>query len=76
MTGGPGPRAAPPRLDRSRDAPLFGADVALQKARVPTEMHLYAHGGHAFGLRRTELPITEWPQLVEKWLVSIGMLSN
>jgi hypothetical protein len=39
-------------------------------------MHLYAHGGHAFGLRRTELPITEWPQLVEKWLVSIGMLSN
>ena len=24
--------------------------VALQKAGVPTEMHLYAQGGHAFGL--------------------------
>jgi len=39
--------------------------VALQKAGVPAEMHLYPHGGHAFGLRQTELPITEWPQLVE-----------
>jgi len=48
--------------------------VALRKAKVPVEMHLYAHGGHAFGLRRTELPITEWPQLVEKWLATIGML--
>jgi acetyl esterase/lipase len=50
--------------------------VALQKAHVPTEMHLYAHGGHAFGLRRSTLPITEWPQLVETWLVTIGMISN
>ena len=31
--------------------------VALQKAGVPTEMHLYAQGGHAFGLRPTKLPI-------------------
>ena len=37
-------------------------------------MHLYAHGGHAFGLRRTEQPITEWPQLVEEWLGTIGMI--
>ncbi len=50
--------------------------IALQKAHVPTEMHLYAHGGHAFGLRRSRLPITEWPQLEETWLVTIGMISN
>ncbi len=50
--------------------------IALQKAGVPTEMHLYAHGGHAFGLRRTALPITEWPSLVEKWLGTIGMIAN
>ncbi|MFZ3214479.1 MAG: alpha/beta hydrolase [Candidatus Acidiferrales bacterium] len=47
--------------------------IALKNAGVPVEMHLYARGGHAFGLRRTELPITEWPRLVEKWLVTIGM---
>jgi acetyl esterase/lipase len=49
--------------------------VALQKAGVPTEMHLYAKGGHAFGLRAGNLPIGRWPELVETWLHSIGMLS-
>ena len=50
--------------------------IALKDARVPVEMHLYAHGGHAFGLRRTKFPITEWPLLVEGWLQSIGMTSG
>jgi acetyl esterase/lipase len=48
--------------------------IALKNAGVPVEMHLYAHGGHAFGLRRTDLPITGWPQLVETWLGTIGMM--
>jgi acetyl esterase/lipase len=47
--------------------------TALRKAGVPAEMHLYAEGGHAFGLRRTTFPITGWPQLVEAWLRTIGM---
>jgi len=50
--------------------------TALAKARVPAEMHLYAHGGHAFGLRRTGLPITDWPALAEVWLRTIGMLPD
>jgi acetyl esterase/lipase len=48
--------------------------IALKKAGVPAEMHLYAQGNHAFGLRRTKLPITGWPQLVETWLATIGMI--
>ena len=48
--------------------------IALKDAGVPTEMHLYAHGGHGFGLRRdTEFPITEWPLLAERWLRTIGI---
>ena len=50
--------------------------VALKKAGVPVEMHLYAQGGHAFGLRRTKFPITGWPQLVETWLGTIGIISE
>jgi acetyl esterase/lipase len=50
--------------------------IALKKAGVPVEMHLYAQGGHGFGLRHPELPIGEWPQLVEKWLGTIGMISK
>jgi len=48
--------------------------IGLKNAGVPVEMHLYAHGGHAFGLRRTDQPITEWPDLMEKWLQTIGMI--
>jgi acetyl esterase/lipase len=50
--------------------------MALKKAGVPVEMHLYAQGGHAYGLRRTKFPITRWPQLVETWLRTIGMTSQ
>ena len=50
--------------------------IALKNAGVPVEMHLYAEGGHAFGLRRTRFPITKWPQLMETWLGTIGMTSK
>ena len=49
--------------------------IALQKAGVPVEMHLYAHGGHAFGLRRTKDPITAWPDLAEKWMRTIRIVN-
>lgn len=48
--------------------------AALAKAHVPAELHLYAHGGHAFGLRRTQAPITAWPELAAAWLRTIGVL--
>jgi len=47
--------------------------IALKKAGIPVEMHLYAQGEHAFGLRHPEFPVGEWPRLVEKWLGTIGM---
>jgi len=50
--------------------------IALKNAGVPVEMHLYAQGGHAFGLRPTKFPVTAWPQLVETWLETIGMISK
>ncbi len=61
-------------VDRVEDSLSYYA--ALKKAGVPVEMHLYAHGGHAFGLRRTKLPVTAWPQLLETWLGTIGMISE
>jgi acetyl esterase/lipase len=50
--------------------------IALKKAEVPVEMHLYAEGGHAFGLRPTRFPITRWPRLVETWLTALGMIAE
>jgi acetyl esterase/lipase len=48
--------------------------LALKNAKVPAEMHLYAEGGHGYGLRRTKLPVTAWPASVETWLQTIKML--
>ena len=48
--------------------------VALQAAGVPTEMHLYAQGGHAFGLRPKKLAIDRWPKLAEQWLQGLGVM--
>ena len=46
---------------------------ALIKAHVPAELHVFAHGGHAFGLRATALPITHWPTLADTWLSGLGI---
>ena len=50
--------------------------IALKKAGVSVEYHVYAEGGHAFGLRKTNFPITNWSQLVETWLHTIKIISN
>lgn len=47
---------------------------AFKDAGVPAELHLFADGRHAFGLRPTQFPITRWPRLAETWLRSIGMI--
>ncbi len=47
---------------------------ALDQAGVPAEVHLFAKGGHAFGLRAKDQPVAGWPLLVEAWLKQIGML--
>ncbi|HBF31851.1 MAG TPA: xylanase [Rhizobium sp.] len=47
---------------------------ALYDAGVDTEVHVFAKGGHAFGIRKTNQPITKWPALAEDWLEDIGML--
>jgi acetyl esterase/lipase len=47
---------------------------ALDRAGVSAEVHLFAKGGHAFGLRKSEHPVSSWPSLVENWLRELGIL--
>lgn len=62
-----------PDLHVTRDTP---PTFLLQNEDDHVEMHLYAQGGHAFGLRRPKLPATAWPQLVDTWPATIGMCSE
>ena len=36
--------------------------AALQKEKVPFELHIYPTGGHGYGLRKTDDPVTTWPE--------------
>jgi acetyl esterase/lipase len=47
---------------------------ALKDVKVPAELHLFTEGGHGFGLRPTQLPISRWPALAETWLHTIHVL--
>jgi acetyl esterase/lipase len=44
----------------------------LKEAGVPCELHVYAQGGHGYGLRKTEVPVTRWPDRAEEWMKSMG----
>jgi acetyl esterase/lipase len=49
--------------------------LALHEAGVPVDLRIYAKGGHAYGMRPTDDPITtQWPGQAEQWLHDIGML--
>jgi acetyl esterase/lipase len=50
--------------------------MALKKAKVPAELHIYADGGHGYGLRRTALPVTAWPRLLDQWLHTIQIVPD
>ncbi|MAD80347.1 MAG: xylanase, partial [Planctomycetaceae bacterium] len=50
--------------------------LALKKAKVPAELHIYASGGHGFGLRPSEHPASTWPQRCKEWMRSRGLLKK
>jgi acetyl esterase/lipase len=51
--------------------------LALKAAKVPAEMHVYATGGHGFGLGKADGGGTvAWPKLATEWLGRNGWLKN
>ena len=48
--------------------------LALKKAGIPSELHVYPTGGHGYGLRRTEHFVTTWPDRAADWMRSRKLL--
>jgi glycerophosphoryl diester phosphodiesterase len=68
-------------LTMAQDDPVDSENVlryalALKRAKVPVELHLYQQGGHGYGLRLTNLPATSWPDRAYQWLSSTGWLKS
>lgn len=48
--------------------------LALQKADIPSELHVFPTGGHGYGMRPSSYAVSKWPILCEEWLRQIGMI--
>ncbi len=48
--------------------------MALKENNVPAEMHIFAQGGHGFGMRENNIPADQWPDLFYKWLRAIEVI--
>jgi acetyl esterase/lipase len=49
--------------------------LALVKAKVPAEMHLFASGPHGVGLALGDPELSVWPTLLTNWLRARGWLT-
>jgi len=77
------PMETPPIfLVHASDDPVAGAEnsvvmyLALKRANVATELHVFAAGGHGFGVRKSSLPCSTWTDRCVAWLQNQGMLST
>ncbi|MEM9159266.1 MAG: alpha/beta hydrolase [Verrucomicrobiota bacterium] len=62
--------------DKNRSIDMAELYIELKKANISAEMHIYSDGGHGYGLRRTDNPVTSWTDRMEDWLKHTGMLSS
>ena len=91
LAHGEGPELAPELTVTSNTPPTFivqteddhiGVEnslyyyLALKKAAVPAEMHLFPKGGHGYGLRESENAVTAWPKLAGEWMRKLGVLER
>lgn len=49
---------------------------ALKQAKVPADLHVYSTGGHGYGLRKTDEPVTTWPERCAEWMRKAGLLKR
>lgn len=62
--------------DPVRVETALGYAAGLQREKVPFELHVYPRGGHGYGLRRTENPMTWWPDRAGEWMKFSGWVKQ
>ena len=50
--------------------------LALHKAQVPAELHIFQKGPHGVGLDLRDPALGEWPKLLLNWLRGLGLLEK
>ncbi len=76
------PGAPPMFLVHAWDDPISDVDntitmyKAMKKCGVSVQMHLYATGGHGFGVRRIGKPCDTWMERCVEWLRALGVMKQ
>ena len=76
------PKDAPPTFlvcaddDRSHVVTTVNLYLDLEKQGISSEMHIYASGGHGFGMRQSQLPVATWPDRLRAWMVDREILKQ
>lgn len=76
------PKDAPPTFlvcadnDRSHVVTTVNLYLDLEKQGVPSEMHIYASGGHGFGMKESHLPVATWPDRLKEWMADRKLLQQ
>jgi len=50
--------------------------MAMRKAKVPGELHIYEKGGHGFGLAPRDPVLSTWPDRCRQWMQARGLLTG
>jgi acetyl esterase/lipase len=79
LSENPVPPDAPPLFVlAANDDPLAGSSIGIasrwKAAHRPVELHIYAKGGHGFGMRKQNLPVDQWIDRFGEWLDYLGYL--
>lgn len=76
------PKDAPPTFllcaddDRSHVVTTVNLYLDLEKQGVSSEMHIYASGGHGFGMRESAMPVAKWPDRLKEWMLDRKLLQQ
>lgn len=76
------PKNAPPTFlvcaddDRSHVVTTVNLYLDLEKQNISSEMHIYASGGHGFGLRASNMPVATWTDRLKEWMADRKLMAN
>lgn len=76
------PTNAPPTFlvcaddDRAHVVTTVNLYLDLEKQNISSEMHIYASGGHGFGLRASNMPVGTWTDRLKDWMADRKLIAK